>query len=556
MSPRLGAPPLERAEVYFADAARGMVESGDWLVPRYQGQPFFDKPILSYWAMAASMKVFGPSPAAARLVPLLASLLLVLATAWLGTLVFERATALAGSVVLATTVAFLSFARVAMSDMLLALFSTLAVALGVRAYRSRSSAAVVVLGLVLGLGFATKGPIAVVVPGLALVLLAYRHRAQPMPWRPGVLALAAAAFGAVGLGWFALVYRRLGSEPLVLFFFRENLERFAGESFDVGRPFWFYPPACLAEGLPWSAFLPIALWRLLRSPDGEERGASRLLASWVALVLALLSLSRGKIDYYLLPLYPALSLLVGRYFAAVPWRRADVVWARAALVLGALAIGFVFVHPPRLPEPWLPGPALRGLLVGTLALAGAALLLAALRPRPGRVMAVLGAAVSAVFFLLVGWFLPAFAERQPNRAIAADVARERLYRPEARLAFCADPSHARRDVLFSVRHAAVEQCDLWSLAGSREPYLLLVDPAHDASFHVLPKYRQVASYLYLPAKTLTLGGLFARQEPGELVLCANFRTKDPLAEVKRKREYRKAIQRERALAEAAARARR
>ena len=167
-------------------------------------------------------------------------------------------------------------------------------------------------------------------------------------------------------------------------------------------------------------------------------------------------------------------------------------------------------------------------------------------------MAVLAGTVSAVFFLLAGWFLPAFAEGQPNRAIAADVARERRYRPEARLAFCADPSHARRDVLFAVRHAALEQCELWSLAGSREPYLLLVDPAHDASFRVLPKYRQVASYQYLPARTLTLEGLFARNEPGELVLCANFKTKDPLAEVKRKREYRKAIQRERALAEQAA----
>jgi 4-amino-4-deoxy-L-arabinose transferase len=534
-----------------------MVESGDWLVPRYEGRPFFDKPILGYWAMAASMKAFGTSPAAARVVPLVASLLLVLVTAWLGRLVFDRRSALAGGIVLATTIAFLSFARVAMSDMLLALWTTLAVALGVRSYRSSGAGhTLVLLGAALGLGFATKGPIALVVPGLALVLLGIQHRDRPMPCGLGALVLAAAAFAVAGLGWFALVYRRLGTEPLLLFFFRENLERFAGDSYDVGRPFWFYPPAYLAEGLPWSAFLPIALWRLLRSRDVEERRAARLLAGWVGLVLVPLSLSRGKIDYYLLPLYPALSLLVGRYFAVVPWRRLDVVWARVALVLGALTAVAVLVYPPRLPEPWLPVPAVRALLVATLVLGGAALLVAAVRPKAAQVMGVLAGTVSIVYFLLVGWFLPAFAERQPNRAIAADVARERLYRPQARLAFCADPSHARRDVLFAVRHAAVEQCDLWSLAGSREPYLLLVDPAHDASFRVLPKYRQVASYQYLPAKTLTLEGLFARSEPGELVLCANFKTKDPLAERKRKREYRKAIQYERALGgQAAARAR-
>jgi 4-amino-4-deoxy-L-arabinose transferase len=526
-----------------------MVESGDWLIPRYEGRPFFDKPILSYWAMAASMKVFGTSPAAARLVPLVSALLLVLASAWLGTLSFDRRSALAGAFVLATTIAFLSFARVAMSDMLLALFTTLAVALGIRAYRtSGGGKAVALLGAVLGLGFATKGPIALVVPGLALVLVVLQHRERPLPWGPGALALAAAAFTVIGFGWFGLVYRRLGSEPLVSFFFRENLERFAGESFDVGRPLWFYPPAYFAEGLPWSCFLPIALWRLLPSRDRGERRAARLLAGWVALVLLPLSLSRGKIDYYLLPLYPALSLLVGRYFAAVPWRRPDVAWARAVLALGALAAVAVLIHPPRLPEPWLPAPALRALLVAALVLAGALLALAAVRPTPRQVMLVLGGTVAAVFFLLVGWFLPAFAEGQPNRAITADVERERLYRPQARLAFCADPSHARRDVLFLLRHAALEQCDLWSVAGSREPYLLLVDPAHDASFRVLPKYRQVARYQYLPATTLTLEGLFARLEPGELVLCANFRTKDPLAEVKRKREYRKAIQRENGIA--------
>ncbi len=525
-----------------------MVESGDWLVPRYEGRPFFDKPILSYWAMAAAMKLFGVNPGAARLVPVLASLLLVLATVWLGTLLFDRRSALAGGVLLATSVAFLSFARVAMSDMLLAFLSTLAVALGLRAYAraegGRHGASLLLLGVVLGLGFATKGPIALVVPGLALLLLALGRRKHSLPFGLGALALAGLAFCIFGLGWFALVYRRLGSEPLVAFFFRENLERFAGETYDVGRPLWFYPPAYLAEGLPWSLFLPIALARLLVSRAVDERRASRVLAAWVALVLVPLSLSRGKLDYYLLPLYPALSLLLGRYFACVPWRRLDVLWARVALVLGALAIAVVLLRPPRLPEPWLPSPAWRALLVATLVLWAVALVIASLRPRPLQVMAATAVPLAAVAFLLFAAFLPAFAGHQPNRAIAADVARERQYQPLAKLAFCADPSHARRDVLFLVRHAAVEQCALWDLAGSREPYLLLVDPAHDASFRVLPKYRVVETYQYLPATTLTLAGLFAGYEPGELVLCANFRTKDPQAEARRKRDYRRVIQRE------------
>jgi 4-amino-4-deoxy-L-arabinose transferase-like glycosyltransferase len=528
------------------DAARGMVESGDWVVPRYEGKPFFDKPVLAYWLMAAAMNGLGPTAGAARLVPVLASVGLVLATAWLGTLLFGRRSALAGGLVLATTLAFLSFARVAMSDMLLALWTTLAVALAVLAYRPAAPAwAVPLLGAVAGLGFATKGPIALLVPGLAILLLLWENRRRPLPCGAGPIALAVLAFAVLGLSWFVLVYERLGSGPLVFFFFRENVERFAGEAYDVGRPLWFYPPAYLAEGLPWSLFLPIALWRLLRSSEGDERGRTRFLALWVALVLVPLSLSRGKIDYYLLPVYPAVSLVIGRYLAAVPWKKADRLWASAALLVEAAALVLVLARPPRVPAAWLPGPAPRALLVAFLAAGALALLAVAARPTAARVTAALASLVAVVWLVLVVSFLPAFAAAQPNRAIVADVARERQHRPDLRMAFCSDPTRVRRDVLLHVRLAAFSECDLWSLAGSREPFLLLATPAQDASFRADPRYREIARYRYVPASALTLGGLFSLREPGEIVLGANFATTDPVAEQKRKREYRKAIQKAR-----------
>ncbi len=557
--PRPDAPPQERAEVYFLDAARAMVESGDWLVPRYEGQPFFDKPILGYWLMAAAMRELGPSAGAARLVPIAASLLVVLATVWLGTLLFERRSALAGAAALATSLAFLSFARMAMADMLLVLWTTLAVGLAVRAYRAPPSPwALPLLGAALGLGVATKGPIALLISGLALILVAAGRHGRPLlPAGKGSLLLGALAFLVLGFGWFALVYARLGPEPLRYFFLRENLERFAGEAYDVGRPFWFYLPAYLAQGLPWSAFLPIALLRLLRDggDDATGRHSARLLAAWPALVLVMLSVSRGKVDYYLLPAYPPLSLLLGRYFVAWPWRKLDRIWARVVLLGAASCVTALLVRPPRLPQAWLPGPGAHRLAAALLVSGVLACCWAARRPRPLRVLGVLGATVAAGFLAVTAFFLPSFSAAQPNRAIAADVARERRYEPRARLAICSDSPRARRDVLFLARHAAVEQCDVWSLAASREPYLLLVSPAQDASLHALPRYRNVASYAYLPASTLTLSGLFSSPQPGRLVLCANFATSDPEAERKRKREYRKAIQHDLAL-EAAARARR
>ena len=172
-------------------------------------------------------------------------------------------------------------------------------------------------------------------------------------------------------------------------------------------------------------------------------------------------------------------------------------------------------RPPRVPDEWLPGrlpacPA-RG------------------RPRRGRVLpprrrrsarrprastAALASLVAAAWLVLVVFFLPAFVAAQPNRAIVADVARERQYRPDLRMAFCSDPTRVRRDVLLHVRLAAFSECDLWSLAGSREPFLLLATPAQDASFRADPRYREVARYRYLPASALTLGGLVSLREAG------------------------------------------
>jgi 4-amino-4-deoxy-L-arabinose transferase-like glycosyltransferase len=467
----------------------------------------------------------------------------LLATVWLGTLLFDRRTALAGGLVLATTLAFLSFARVAMSDMLMTAWTTLAMALAVLAFRPVAPAwAVPLLGAVLGLGFATKGPIALLVPGLAILLLLWEGRPRPIPGGAGSLALAGLAFAVLGLGWFVLVYHRLGAGPLFAFFLRENVERFAGEAYDVGRPPWFYLPAYLAEGLPWSPFLPIALWRLLRSREGDEAPRARFLSGWAVLLLVALSLSRGKIDYYLLPLYPALSLLVGRYFAAVPWRRADRAWAAAVLLVEAAAVALALARPPRIPDPWLPEEASRILLVAVLTAGALGLAAVAFRPTAARAAAALSSVVAAAWLVLVVSFLPAFAGAQPNRAIVADVARERLFRPDLRMAFCSDPTRVRRDVLLHVRLAAFSECDLWSLAGSRAPFLLLATPAQDASFRADPRYRVVARYRYVPASALTLGGLFSIRDAGEIVLGANFTTADPEAERKRKREYRKAFQ--------------
>jgi 4-amino-4-deoxy-L-arabinose transferase-like glycosyltransferase len=554
MLPSLGAAPLDRAEIYFMDAARSMLETGDWLVPRYRGAPFFDKPALTYWLLAASFRLGGFTAEAARAVSALAALATLAATLWLGAALFDRRTGLAAAAILATTAAFVSFARLAMSDMLVALWSTLALAVFVSASRrtppadaaARSSApagaapawAWPALGAVLGLALQTKGPIAVAFPLVAIALLGpalpVRPRAAPLP-----LALGALAFVLLGLGWFALVFRRLGLEPLRYFFLRENLERFAGDAYDAGRPAWFYAGSYLAAGLPWSLLLPAALLGALRRGAGAP--LERRLLAWTAAMAALLSLSRGKVDYYLLPLYPATALVIGRQLVARDWRSLDRAALRAGLIIAALALALLPWAAARLPQGWVPGAGAR-LAFDLLSLLGAlGVSAAALRPSPRRVLAALALSAAGLGALVVNAFLPAIRAGQPNARLLADVEREHRYRPDARVAACRDVARLQRDLLFHARLVLEERCDLWSAAGGRAPYLMLLQPHEHAALANVPGLRVVSREMSLAAADFTLGGLLAGPRPEPVILAANYVTSDPVAETRRRRERKKAL---------------
>jgi 4-amino-4-deoxy-L-arabinose transferase-like glycosyltransferase len=483
---------MTRAEIYFMDVARAMVETGDWLVPRYQGSPFFDKPPLTYWLMAAVFHLLGFTRAAARLVSVSATVGLLLTTAGLGRRLLGRRAALLGTIALGTTLLVLSVGRLAMSDMLLALWCTLAVAVGVRASQERATVPrMAALGALVGLGFLTKGPIAVVLAGSGLAVLAVRgHDGRRL--RPGVATAAAgiACFAAFGLWWFAALAWHLGAGPLVYFFRQENLERFAGERYDEGLSPLFYVGAYLGAGLPWSLLLPIAAWRAWR------RGA--VLVLWFVLMAIPLGAARGKMDYYLLPLLPAASLVVGHHLAS-RWNAVDRAWARVALVIFAALLALVpAALEGRIPTEWLPSWPARAALVALGVAVALAAAFAAARPSPLRFVVVASIGMALTFTVFAGAFVPAFNAAQPNAEVVADVQRERAWRPDAELAACGDPALVARDLLFEARVIVHDRCDLWSLASSHLPFLLLVSAEAEQALEAEPGIREVARYRCVP----------------------------------------------------------
>jgi 4-amino-4-deoxy-L-arabinose transferase-like glycosyltransferase len=120
---RLGTPTFwDPDEAHYAETSREVIRTGDWVAPFYNEQPFFDKPMLFHWLQAGTMKLLGPTELAARVVPAVAALALILITAWLGTALVSFEVGLVGALVLAASPAVFALARYAILDTLFTAF--------------------------------------------------------------------------------------------------------------------------------------------------------------------------------------------------------------------------------------------------------------------------------------------------------------------------------------------------------------------------------------------------------------------------------------------------
>jgi 4-amino-4-deoxy-L-arabinose transferase-like glycosyltransferase len=318
---RLGTPGLFDAdEPAYAQAAREMLETGDWITPHFNGQPRFDKPILFYWLIILSYRVFGITEFAVRFWSALAAVLLVLTVAWGARRWFGPPADLWAGLAFATNLLTALLARAAVTDMLLTLFVTVAILAGVEAFSdSRQGRRWAAWGwAAMGLAVLVKGPVGLVIPAMALggMLLAFRELRAGLerlcPWQGPVL------FVAIAAPWYVLVLAANGWAFVEGFLIKHHFTRYAGVISSHAGPLWFYLPVVLVGFFPWSGFLPRALWQagrvIRRSASGGREPADRLLvtcACWAAGVFLFFSLAGTKLPSYLFPAFPALSLLVG-----------------------------------------------------------------------------------------------------------------------------------------------------------------------------------------------------------------------------------------------------
>ena len=338
----LGRPAItDSDEGFYAEAAREMVEGGDWLTPHFNDEERWQKPVLYYWLTAATYLVSGPTEWAARWWSALSGLGLVLLT-WAAArrmLARDDAAWLAGAIV-ATCYGYFTMARFALPDLPLTFFITLTIWAG---FDRRW----VLAGAATGLGFLMKGPIALVVPGLVLAPVWWRERTAA-PVRLRDLSTAALVAAVIALPWYGAMTLEHGVPYLQSFFVGDNLERFATDRFNEPRGLWFYLPILVGGMFPWSIYLVTLPWRSAFSVVRRQRrltGAEERLLAWAVLPLLFFSISVGKQPRYILSVLPPLAILLARSIAdrmqAVDRRTRTAIvgatWA-TALTYGILAV--------------------------------------------------------------------------------------------------------------------------------------------------------------------------------------------------------------------------
>jgi 4-amino-4-deoxy-L-arabinose transferase-like glycosyltransferase len=375
-------------EPRYAWVAREMAESGDWVTPRLYGKPWFEKPPLYYWAAAIRFRTFGVSEFTARLpsgqTAVLATLVLTLA-AWR---FYGAATARVVLLMFPTCVGVFGFARAATTDMMFSAFLSIAmvcaaVLLGFPRENRPRRYWLLLFGTSLAFATLAKGPAALVLAGGSVALWTLVTRRWKDAFRL-TYPSAVITFLVVAVPWYVLCALR-NPEFVQTFLISHNIERYLTPVFQHEQPAWFYGPILLLGLVPWTPLLlGVAAdgWRRWREgalPDST----GFFFGCWILFPLLFFAFSKSKLPGYILPVFPALVLLMARSVTrAIKEKRAAASWLVAGVGATLVALGASAGYwNRRLPPeaglggtgqlmPWVLAAVAGGVFIALLAVAG------------------------------------------------------------------------------------------------------------------------------------------------------------------------------------------
>ncbi len=329
----------DRDEGSNAEAAREMLDTGDWISPTLNGAPRYAKPAGTYWIIGGAYALFGVSDVTARLPSALFGLALLLLHYLFLHRTLGPTVALCGSFILLLNVEFVGIHRLVLTDPALVFFTTLAAYgfwMGFHG-RGRDRHGIWLFYIGMALAALAKGPVGLLIPLLGVAPYLTLTRQWPIYVARGKPLLGWAVCVLIAAPWYLAMLAIHGADYLAATH-ANTLGRFTNPMEGHGGTILFYVPVLLLGFFPWSGLLPSALvlalrdwksfWTSARTGEGEQ-GLLVFCALWASGIFVFFSLSATRLPHYILPLYPPASLL-----AAVLWSRFFAQSPRARMISG------------------------------------------------------------------------------------------------------------------------------------------------------------------------------------------------------------------------------
>lgn len=299
-------------EPRYAQVAREMVQGRDWILMHLNGKIYTDKPPLFFWLIGLSSIFFqGFTSFAVRFPSALFGVLGILTTFLIGKNLYSSRTGFLSALILMTSFQFIYLSTRANMDTTLTFFTTFSLLCFWFWYREEKKG-LIIYGFYIGMALATlvKGPIGFILPLLIsliyLGILKDWNGIKRMRLLSGMILCLAIIFS-----WYLPALLKGGKEFLRETLLLHTVDRFAKGSSHI-RPFYYYFYNFPIDFLPWTIFLPGAIAYLFSKEVAHQRKENLFLLIWFTVIFLFFSISKGKRGLYLLPLFPSVSLMVGK----------------------------------------------------------------------------------------------------------------------------------------------------------------------------------------------------------------------------------------------------
>ncbi len=406
-----GVPLLDPDEPVYAETAREMILTGDYLSPRIFGDYWYDKPPMYYWLVAMAFHVFGDGEFAARFPAGLMAGGTALMLYFSVTKLFNERAGFWSSLVLASSLMFFYMGKAAVTDTTLLFFMT-------GALLSFLHKRYWLMYLCCALGTVTKGPIGVVFPGaiifLYLVFMGQLRQILQMHVIRGLLL-----YFMVASPWYYAMYTVHGMEFINTFLGFHNLVRFTTPEHASRVTFWYYFPVIILGMFPWTGLLFQSIKASISDSRIDEMRTLVFMHVWWLFVLIFFTICKTKLVSYILPMFPALAILIGwnisRMLQKMRHNTTFYSWMfGSGLLFAVLSVGWV------LGGQQLPGLEFGGIVLGVLTVVlGAASLFTLYQYRDIQMAAWIHVAIGAVTMVVAfAFLLPVVADRFSVKTIS------------------------------------------------------------------------------------------------------------------------------------------